>query len=121
MPERRAKYIGVTDEINKARGSGFLYPTRESEKAWFIFKSPSGEEPRTGPLKNGDIVEIAIRDKGDSVTLGSLLQSEYVGDRPNKTVQECLGQVPAFGAQKSLKEGQKFLQFKVEILDSDKS
>lgn len=125
-----AKYLGVTDSISRADASGFLYPTSESEKAWFTFQSPSGTAPKTGSILTNDIVEIRVRDKGDSADLGILMKSTYIGDdeKPSKKINEDIQKVPGFVPRKQSDTGRKnqapkdgderFLQFRVEVIES---
>ena len=132
MPEG-AKYLGATSKIANVEGSGFLYPTTESEKAWFTLNTATKNPHASGFLENGDIVEIRVRDKSDSADLGYLMRSSYVKksevgrDRTNSEVRK----VPGF-ATRYMHEGkeqpneksskilqpndERVLQFRVEIV-----
>jgi hypothetical protein len=122
------KYLGVTDSISRTDASGFLYPTSESEKAWFTFQSPSGISPKTGSILTDDIVELRVRDKGDSADLGILMRSTYIGDDEklsqeiNDDIQSVPGFVPRLATGKrsqAANDGdERFLQFRVEVLES---
>lgn len=123
-----AKYLGVTDSISRTDASGFLYPTSESEKAWFTFQPPSGISLKTGSILTNDIVELRVRDKGDSADLGILMKSTYIGDdeelsqKINEDIQKVPGFVPRLATGKktqSVKDGdERFLQFRVEVVQS---
>ncbi|RAO68399.1 uncharacterized protein BHQ10_004411 [Talaromyces amestolkiae] len=123
-----AKYLGVTDSISRTDASGFLYPTSESEKAWFTFQSPYGIPPKTGSILTNDVVELRVRDKGDSADLGILMKSAYTGhdEKLSKVINEDIQKVPGFvprlaTGKKSqvVKDGdQRFLQFRVEVVES---
>lgn len=127
-----AMYLGVTDAISRTDASGFLYPTSESEKAWFTFQSPYGTTAKTGPLETGDIVEIRGRDKSDSADLGFLMKGVYADDDDEdadgnvQKINQEIQRVPGLALRKEEPDVQinqavknddgRFLQFRVEIL-----
>ncbi|KAJ5172169.1 hypothetical protein N7492_004762 [Penicillium capsulatum] len=130
MPEG-ANYLGATTSIAKTQGSGFLYPTTESEKAWFTL-SPAGKNPHSsGFLENNDTVEIRVRDKSGSADLGVLMQSSYAagsgGDDTeiDKEIRKVPGIAPRMRKEGKNKSDQvlqpnddRILQFRVEIVES---
>ncbi|ODM23378.1 hypothetical protein SI65_00967 [Aspergillus cristatus] len=130
---RHAKYLGVTGSISRADGSGFLYPASESERAWFTFQTSPDKPPKRGPLEAGDIVEIRVRDKGDSADLGILRKCSYEtrflqqSQAERDGVLRKIQQVPGAALRKTAEESwqgrgtrgdENFLKFKVEILSA---
>jgi hypothetical protein len=124
MPEQ-SKFLGVTDPIVDTDASGFLYPAPSTNKAWFTLESPPDLQPKTGPLETDDIVEIRVRDSGDSADLGVLMRTKYRGDA--KTASN-IEQIPAFAPRKSTGTGVgqnvdravdgesgRFLRFRIEV------
>lgn len=130
-----SKYLGVTGSISRSDASGYLYPTSESEKAWFTFQSPPGKAPKTGPIKTNDIVEIRVRDKGDSADLGALMRSTYTGgkDKVREGINNDIKKVPGFvpsedsdnntgnNSQSDGEVDERILQFRVEVVQTSSS
>ncbi|KAL1860953.1 hypothetical protein Plec18170_001467 [Paecilomyces lecythidis] len=125
------KYLGVTDAISRTDASGFLHPTDESQKAWFTLQQPSGTAPKIGPIRTGDIVELRVRDKGDSADLGFLMKSKYVVDDDDELAREInqeIQRVPGFAPRKEVaasldnqtvnEDDGRFLRFRVEVVQS---
>ncbi|KAM0355042.1 hypothetical protein ACHAPU_000892 [Fusarium lateritium] len=97
MPEQ-SKFLGVTDPIVDTDGSGFLCLAPSADKAWFTLESPPELHPKIGPLETGDIVELRVRDSGDSADLGVLMSAKYHGD--SSEIQKYIEQVSAFTPRK---------------------
>lgn len=125
MPED-AKFVGLTNSILHTDGSGFLCPTSSSQKAWFTLHTPPGKPPKTGPLKTDDIVELRVRDSGDSTDLGVLMNSKY-HEGPGE-IQNLINNVPAFAPRNAAAKDPgmqidrglddvpgRFLQFKIVV------
>lgn len=120
MPEQ-AKFLGATDPIVDIDASGFLYPAPSTNKAWFTLETPPDRQSKTGPLETGDIVELRVRDSGDSADLGVLMRAKYRGDAVSAS---SLEEVPAFAPRKGVGQSLdravdgdsgRFLQFKIEV------
>ena len=120
MPEQ-ARFLGATDPIVDIDASGFLYPAPSTNKAWFTLESPPDLQPKTGPLETGDIVELRVRDSGDSADLGVLMKAKYRGDAETASSIE---QVPAFAPRQGVgqnvdravdRKSGRFLQFRIEV------
>ncbi|KAF5667329.1 hypothetical protein FHETE_6032 [Fusarium heterosporum] len=114
MPEQ-ARFLGLTDPIVDTDGSGFLYPASNADKAWFTLESPPGMQSKSGPLDTGDIVELRVRDSGDSADLGVLMRAEYHGN--SSEIQRSIEQVPAFTPRK--RDGTDIGQTMDRALDSN--
>ncbi|RBR26471.1 uncharacterized protein FIESC28_00765 [Fusarium coffeatum] len=120
MPEQ-AKFLGATDPIVDIDASGFLYPAPSTNKAWFTLESPPDLQPKIGPLETGDVVELRVRDSGDSADLGVLMKAKYRGDAETASSIE---RIPAFAPRKGFgqnvdravdRESGRFLQFRIEV------